>query len=134
MSRGKQVLFDGNGAARSAATSWRGPFAAVDPGHLHVRRAIRDNLTLWTARSPRPTWCAPARCVYRGDIDGRIGGYDARAEESAATFSGGPASGEIARALVPNPSVLVLDEATSALDPATEKEIDDNLRAAAARA
>ena len=62
-------------------------------------------------------------------ISRRSFGYFSDIDEGGANFSGGERQRlELARALTVNPSLLVLDEATSALDPATEREIDMNLR------
>lgn len=58
-------------------------------------------------------------------IDARPGGIEAAVGERGLTLSGGQRQRlGIARALYPNPLVLVMDEATSALDTKTESEVN----------
>ncbi|MBS8273571.1 NHLP family bacteriocin export ABC transporter peptidase/permease/ATPase subunit [Thalassospira tepidiphila] len=91
---------------------------------------VRDNLNGWDATVPDSDMVAALHDARIFDvIAGRGGGLDAEVAEGGTNFSGGQAQRlEIARALTSRPSILILDEATSALDPATEREIDENIR------
>jgi ABC-type multidrug transport system fused ATPase/permease subunit len=91
---------------------------------------VQDNLTMWNDSIPSSDVIQAAKDAQIHDvIASRPGGYASKVEEGGRNFSGGQAQRlEIARALTPNPRVLVLDEATSALDPLTELAIDTAIR------
>ena len=125
------ILFDGEPRAliqRSVMTSSVG---VVDQEIFMFEGSVRDNISLWDATLAEIDIARAGRdaCIH-GEIAARPGGYASRVAESGGNFSGGQRQRlEIARALAGDPSILVLDEATSALDPATEKAIDDRIRA-----
>lgn len=124
------ILFDGLPREEHDRRMLTGSLSFVDQQIFLFAGSVRDNLTLWDDAVPEAQIVQAARdAVIHDAIVARPGGYDSLITEGGANFSGGQRQRlEIARALVSNPTLLVLDEATSALDPATELEIDNNLR------
>ncbi len=92
--------------------------------------SVRDNLTMWNPTVPDGLVVGAAQDAHIHDeIAQRPLGYDTLVDEGGNNFSGGQRQRlEIARALVPRPSLIILDEATSDLDAAVESRIDDALR------
>lgn len=96
-------IFDGT-IAENVALSWTG-----DYDEPSVRRALKQASLLET-------------------IDSRPGGIEAQVGERGLALSGGQRQRlGIARALYPNPLVIVMDEATSALDTKTESEVNQSI-------
>ncbi|MEW9124362.1 MAG: ATP-binding cassette domain-containing protein, partial [Thermotaleaceae bacterium] len=103
--------------------------AMVDQEIVLFEGTVGENISLWQQEIDEASLIQAAKnaCIH-GDIIWR-GGYEHRMLEDGQDFSGGQRQRmEIARVLLQDPSVIILDEATSALDPATELEIDKNLR------
>jgi NHLM bacteriocin system ABC transporter peptidase/ATP-binding protein len=124
------ILFDGAPRDQVSDEVFAASVAYVDQDVFLFEGRLRDNLSLWDRGVDEDSLVRALRdaAIYR-DVCARPGGLDCEVREGGANFSGGQRQRiELARALVGNPSLLVLDEATAALDPATEKEIDDNLR------
>lgn len=98
-------IFDGS-VAENVALSWSGEY-----DEALVRKALDQARLLDT-------------------IEARPGGLQAQVGERGLTLSGGQRQRlGIARALYPEPLVLVMDEATSALDTKTEAEVNEAIAA-----
>ncbi len=91
------------------------------------RGTVRENIAMTKPAASWAMWCGAHEFIQRLPH-----GYSTMLEESAANLSGGQRQGlAIARALIPDPPVLVLDEATSSLDPESEAIIQQHLAAMA---
>ncbi len=125
-----EILFDGMSRADIPRDVLNDSISLVTQDTALIAGTVRDNLTFWDPTVPDPQLIAAARdAEIHDEIMARSHGYDAELEEGGRNFSGGQRQRlEIARALVPRPSLLILDEATAALDAITESRIDDALR------
>jgi NHLM bacteriocin system ABC transporter peptidase/ATP-binding protein len=124
------IRFDGTPRHEIPQALFAASVAYVDQEVFLFEGAARDNVTLWDPDVGDAEVIAALKdaAIY-DDIVVRPGSLMSYVREGGDNFSGGQRQRiELARALVGDPSVLILDEATAALDPATEKEIDDNLR------
>ncbi|MCY4025766.1 MAG: NHLP family bacteriocin export ABC transporter peptidase/permease/ATPase subunit [Acidobacteria bacterium] len=124
------VSIDGRPVADIPPSHFAALVSHVDQEVVLFQGTVRDNVTLWNPMiDERQVTRALRDTGVYDEVMSRPGKYDAPVEENGRNFSGGQRQRlALARALAPDPAVLVLDEATAALDTVTEAVIDDHLR------
>lgn len=125
-----EVLFDGKPKASIPRHVLTSSLAVIDQEVLVFNGTIKENISFWDSTIPDKHIIQSARDAAIHDIiSERKDAYDSSVMEGGSNFSGGQRQRlEIARALAPNPSILIMDEATSALDPTAEKTVMDNIK------
>ncbi|CAK0752250.1 membrane hypothetical protein [uncultured Gammaproteobacteria bacterium] len=93
------------------------------------RGTVRDNIAISKPGASFTEIAEAARAAGADEFIRRLSqGYDTALDENGANLSGGQKQRlAIARALLPQPLILIFDEATSALDPESEVIVQDNL-------
>jgi len=97
--------------------------------NILFRGTIRDNIAAARPDAPLEDVIEAARLAGADEFIERLPmSYETPVEESATNFSGGQRQRiAIARALLPQPRLLIFDEATSALDPESEAIVQQSL-------
>jgi ATP-binding cassette subfamily B multidrug efflux pump len=127
------VLIDGTDVRDLSLAQLRGAIGFVPQEAFLFSESIADNIAFGVggaaaADRDRIAWAAGVARLDK-DVAGFPNGYDTAVGERGITLSGGQKQrAAIARALMPDPRILVLDDALSAVDTYTEEEILARLR------
>lgn len=124
------IKYDGIDLREIDRAHLRSHIGVVLQDNYFFHGTIRENLTLTKKDATMEEVIYAARVAGAEEfIQNLPRGYDSMLEENASNLSGGQRQRlAIARALLPNPRILIFDEATSALDPESETLIRKNLK------
>lgn len=125
-----RLLVDGVDLRDIEIGAYRSRLGVVSQDPFVFNGTIRENIALGRPDARLEEIVAAARAAGLEEfIDGLPQRYDTPIGERGANLSGGQRQRlAIARALLPEPEVLIFDEATSHLDTRTEQSIQHNLR------
>lgn len=128
-----RVIIDGQDVRSVRQNSLRQSLGLVPQEVVLFNDTLRFNLAYAEPDASDEIIMEAARRAQLGDfIDSLPNGLDTRVGERGLKLSGGEKQRVgVARAILPNPPILILDEATSSLDSGTEQEVQAALREAA---
>lgn len=128
--QGGIIKFDGIDIREIDRSCLRSNIGVVLQDNYFFQGTIKENLSITKKDATMEEIIYVARMAGADEFIQRMAkGYDSMLEENASNLSGGQRQRlAIARALLPNPRLLIFDEATSALDPESETMIRRNLK------
>ncbi|MCX8004304.1 MAG: ABC transporter ATP-binding protein/permease [Burkholderiaceae bacterium] len=132
---GGRILIDGQDIRRVTQSSLRAALGIVPQDTVLFNDTIEYNIAYGRPGATREEVIAAARAAHIHEFVERLpDGYATLVGERGLKLSGGEKQRvAIARTLLKDPAILIFDEATSALDSKTEREIQRELEAIAAR-